>query len=309
MKLLKNYLLLSVLSFTIFSCDNDDYTHTPVVANNNNNSPTSGIPVANDVTLEFKNTFKDQTIVLGEANSTDATINTSAAGQIHQFSELKYVVSNIRLIRADETEVPYNVDDLDKGATVIDQSKTSSLNYVLSSIPSDEYKGIKFGLGIKTELNTLDQVLFPKFYEAAGANDTQMMWEWGTGYRFTKIEGFYDTDKKQLSIHTGSTVEEDPENPEGDYIQGVDAYRDITLDFPNNALVGKNAPKIIIKADFDKLLNGASDTITLSTGKGMNNNATPSVHTAVQMTRFVNNLGGNGTSDLKGVFSIYAVEN
>ena len=154
-------------------------------------------------------------------------------------------------------------------------------------------------------MNTLDQVRFPNFYALAGANDTEMMWEWGTGYRFTKIEGFYDTDNKQMSIHTGSTVEGD----EGNHTQGVDAYRNITLDLPQNAVVGVKAPKIIIKADFDKLLSGNTNTITLSTGTGMNDNATPNIHTAVQMVKFVDNLGGNGTSDLKGMFSIINVEN
>jgi hypothetical protein len=41
-------------------------------------------PVANDVTLRFDNTFKDKTIVLGNATSSEATTNTSAEGQIHQ---------------------------------------------------------------------------------------------------------------------------------------------------------------------------------------------------------------------------------
>src|SRR5690606_12952614 len=262
-------------------------------------------PVANNVKLEFKNTFGDNEIVLGGATSSTATVNTSDAGQVHHFSEVKYVVSNIRLIKADGTEVPYNVNDLDKGATVVNQANPATLNYVLSNIPTGEYKQIQFGLGVRTDLNTLDQVRFPNFYASAGANETEMMWEWGTGYRFTKIEGFYDTDNKQLSIHTGSTVEGDA----GNYTQGVDAYRNIVLDLPQNAVVGVKAPKIIIKADFDKLLSGNTNTITLSTGTGMNDNATPNIHTAVQMVKFVDNLGGNGTSDLKGMFSIINVEN
>lgn len=287
MKNLKQYLLLSITALTLASCSNDD------------------TPAANSVTLAFSNTFNDNTIVLGDATSVVATVNTSAAGQLHHFSELKYVISNIRLIKDDGTEIPYNVNDLDKGATVIDQAKPASLNYVLANIPSGTYRQIKFGLGIKQAQNTLDQTRFPNFYAAAGANDTQMMWEWGTGYRFTKIEGFYDVDNKTMSIHTGSTVE----GTEGNYTQGVDAYRDITLTLSTNAVVGSSAPKISIKADFNKLLSGASNTITLSTGEGMNDNATPNVHTAVQMVKFVNNLGGNGTSDLKGMFSVTDVKN
>lgn len=290
MKNLKRNLLFAAVTLAFVSCSSDDES-----------------PVANNVTLSFKNTFGATEIVLGGATSSTASVNTSDAGQVHHFSELKYVISSIRLVKADGTEIPYNINDLDKGAMVIDQSKTASLNYVMSNIPAGEYKQIKLGLGVRSDLNTLDQTRFPNFYATAGANDTEMMWEWGTGYRFTKIEGFYDTDNKQMSIHTGSTVE-GTQDDESTYTQGVDAYRSITLDLPKNAVVGSKAPKINIKADFDKLLSGASN-ITLSTGTGMGDNATPNIHTAVQMVKFVDNLGGNGTSDQKGMFTISSVEN
>lgn len=288
MQNLKKYLILLVAALAFVSCSSDDDN-----------------PVANNITLEFTNTFKSNMIVLGNATSASATANTSAAEQVHHFSELKYVISNIRLVKDNGTEVPYNVNDLDKGSTVIDQSKTASLSYVISNIPSATYKQIKFGLGIKPEQNTLDQVRFPAFYAAAGANDTQMMWEWGSGYRFTKVEGFYDTDNKTMSIHTGSTVEGTAPN----YTQGVNAYRDITLNLTTNVIVGSKAPKIKIKADFDKLLSGKINTITLSTGTGMGDNATPNIHTAAQMVKFVDNLGGNGSSDISGMFSVSSVEN
>jgi hypothetical protein len=207
------------------------------------------------------------------------------------------------LIKVDGTEIPYHINDLDQGATVVDQAKPQTLSYALSNIPAGEYKQLKFGLGVKSELNTLDQVKFPKFYAAAGANDTQMMWEWGTGYRFTKIEGFYDADHKQLSVHTGSTVEGEEDDPTS-YTQGVDAYREITLSLPSHAMVGKSTPRITIRADFDKLLSGDANTITLN-----DKNAIPSTHTAVNMVLFVDNLGGNGSGDVAGMFSVTTVEN
>ncbi|ROS14657.1 hypothetical protein EDF65_3433 [Chryseobacterium nakagawai] len=288
MQNLKQYLLLSAFSLGVISCQNSDDN-----------------PVANNVTLEFKNTFRNETIVLGGATSSTATINTSAEGQVHHFSELKYVISNIRLVKADGNEVPYKVNDLDQGATVIDQSKPETLRYLLSNIPAGEYKKIKFGLGVKKDLNVLDQVRFPKFYATAGSNDTQMMWEWGAGYRFTKIEGFYGVDNKQMSIHTGSTIK----GSEGNFTQGVDAYREVTLNLPDNAIVDNKAPKIIIKADFDKLLTGKINTIVLVIGTGSDGNATPNIHTANQMVKFVDNLGGNGSSDISGMFSVSGVEN
>ncbi|MCK0160970.1 MbnP family protein [Allomuricauda sp. F6463D] len=286
MKNFKNILLVFTLSIAILSCSNDDED-----------------PVANDVTLTFNNTFGDETIVLGGAASASATENTSTEGQAHHFSEVKYVISNIRLVQIDGTEIPYNINDLDNGATVINLSNPSSLDYVLSEIPTGEYNQIKFGLGVKSSLNTLDQVSFPDFYALAGANDTEMHWEWGTGYRFTKIEGFYDTDDKTLSVHTGSTVEGTIDD-ESTYTQGVDAYREITLDLPTNAMVGNSAPIISIKADFDMLLSGATNTIILGEG-----NATPSIHTAANMVLFVDNLGGNGSTDTTGMFSIESVTN
>ncbi|MDN3666774.1 MbnP family protein [Algibacter miyuki] len=290
MKNLKKFLFLSLITLAIVSCSDDD------------------VPVANNVTLEFNNTFGDSTIILGDATSTDATVNTSTAGQVHHFEELKYVISNIRLVNAEGIEIPYNVNNLDTGATVIDQSKEETLQYVLSNIPSTEYTQIKFGLGVKTELNTLDEVSFPNFYAATGANDTEMHWEWGTGYRFTKIEGFYGDDNLELSFHSGSTVE-GTQGDESTYTQGVDAYRNIILDLPTNAMVGNSAPKIIIKADFNAFLSGASNTVTLVSTTNITNNATPSAHTATEMMKFVDNIGGNGTTDLTGMFSITAVEN
>lgn len=289
MKTIKKYAALSLFSLALIGCSSDD-NHA----------------AANKVTLSFSNTFGDKTIVLGDANATTATVHTSAAGQVHHFSEVKYVISNIRLVKNDGQEIPYNINNLDEGATVIDQAKSSSLNYVLNNIPKGEYKQLKFGLGIRNDLNTLDQVKFPKFYAAAGANDTEMMWEWGTGYRFTKIEGFYEADHKELSIHTGSTLEKGDDDQ---LKQGVDAYRDVTLDLPVFAQVGKGAPTIVIQADFNHLLSGKINTITLSSGNGAEDNATPNVHTAVQMVKFVDNLGGNGTNDTSGMFSVLEVKN
>ena len=290
MKNLKKYLSLSLIALAIVSCSDDD------------------TPVANNVTLELNNTFQGTTIVLGDATSTEATVNTSTVGQVHHFEELKYVVSNIRLIKVDGTEIPYNVNDLDNGATVVNQAKEETLQYVLSDIPTDEYSQIKFGLGVKTALNTLDQVSFPDFYDATGANDTEMHWEWGTGYRFTKIEGFYEEDNKELSFHSGSTVE-GTQGDESTYTQGVDAYRDITLDLTTNVIVGSSSPTIYIEADFDKFLSGETNTITLVSTSDITNNATPSAHTATEMTKFVDNIGGNGSTDIEGMFSITSVEN
>ncbi len=260
--------------------------------------------VANNVNLHFNNTFKNTTIVLGGAESPAATTNISANGQVHQFSELKYVISNIRLIKADGTEIPYHVNDLDKGATVVNQAKLSSLDYTLADIPVGEYKQLKFGFGVKQELNTLDQFRFPVFYAAAGANDTEMMWQWATGYRFAKLEGFYESNHQKFTIHTGSTLNGKSGQPDT-YVQGIDAYRDITLDLNTRLVVGGNHPEITIKADFDKLFSGNNKIIIDEKYE-----TAPQQHEGMEvMVTYVNNLGGDGKEDRVGMFAIEKVKN
>ncbi|MDN3492361.1 MbnP family protein [Winogradskyella bathintestinalis] len=289
MKNLKKYILSAAVLVAFASCSSEDDN-----------------AVANNVTLEFNNTFGNTPIVLGDATSSSATVNTSEAGQVHHFSEVKYVVSNIRLIKADGTEIPYNTNDLDNGATVINQANPETLSYVLNDIPVGDYTEIKFGLGVRSDLNTLDQVSFPEFYAKAGSNETEMHWEWGTGYRFTKIEGFYDTDNKELSFHSGSTLTDDAD---GNFVQGADAYRNITLSLPTTATVGNNAPTIAIKADFDYLLSGDSHTVTIVSTADITNNATPSAHTSTEMMKYVDNIGGEANTTSSGMFSIISVEN
>lgn len=287
MKTALNYILWPLFSLLVLSC-----------------SKGNDHPVANNVTLHFSNVFKNEPIVLGDAHSTTATKNTSSEGQIHHFSELKYVISNIRLVKTDGTEIPYHINDLDKGATVVNQAKPQTLDYVLNNIPSGAYKELKFGLGVKWDLNTLDEVRFPIFYAEAGAYDTEMHWQWSTGYRFTKIEGFYSADHKPLSIHTGSTLD-GTKDDESTYVQGVDGYRDITLHLPEAAVVGDAAPKITIQADFDKLLSGTTKVVL-----NAENANGPGYHSGMgDMIIFVDNLGGNGSSEHSGMFSIKQIKN
>ena len=212
---------------------------------------------------------------------------------------MKYVISNISLVKADGKEVPYNIDNLDKGATVVNLADAKTFDYILTDIPAGNYKEIKLGLGVKKELNTLlDQEKFPKFFKLTGKNETKMHWEWGTGYRFTKIEGKYDNNTEDFSIHTGSTRKNN--NIEDPFVPGVDAFREVTLSLPSNAVVGTKAPKITIKADFDKLLNGTNKITLLGN--------IPTVHNTNKMIPIVDNLGGDGKDNKTGMFSVGKVE-
>ena len=262
--------------------------------NNNNTEQEKG-----KISLQFENYVGKEKLSLGVDANTAKTYTSN--GQTLKFSEVKYVISNIRLIKTDGTIVGYNSDNLDTGAFVLDQAKPASLKIDLNALPVGQYKAIYFDYGIRKELNNLDEAKFPKFYKAAGKNDTQMHWEWGKGYRFTKIEGFWGTQNKPLSIHTGSTIKDRDTKR-----IGVDACRTIKLAFSKVLSFNNKNTEITIIADFDKLLNGTKK-ITLTEDDPDNNpnhSAIPSTHSALQMVDFVNNMAGDNQTNTTGMFKI-----
>ena len=280
-------------SFKLMAIPALAFAMTLTACRNNDDAPEKNnvTPEKNNVTLHFDNVVGNQALELGKTYTSN--------NQNITFNEVKYVISNISLVKADGKEVPYNIDNLDKGATVVNLADAKTFDYILTDIPAGNYKEIKLGLGVKKELNTLlDQEKFPKFFKLTGKNETKMHWEWGTGYRFIKIEGKYDNNTEDFSIHTGSTrknnIETDP------FVPGVDAFREVTLSLPSNAVVGTKAPKITIKADFDKLLHGTNKITLLGN--------IPTVHNTNNMIPIVDNLGGDGKDNKTGMFSVGKVE-
>jgi hypothetical protein len=268
------------------------------------------------VTLQFDHYVGAEKLTLG-TDAAGAKAYTSN-GQTLKFSEVKYVITNVVLVKADGSKVPYHTEDLDKGGFLINQADAASLAPVLNEIPSGEYKGIEFGLGVKKELNNLSlQDKFPNFYKLTGSFKQKeiMHWEWANGYRFVKLEGWYSNPTPgknkegedlpaitdgELSIHIGSAFKGTKVLDEKGKTKEIkdliinndrDAFRFVSLDFPKTLSVKEGATaKVTIKADFDKLING--------TNKISLNGKIPVVHNLDNMFPFVNNIGGN--QDLEG---------
>ena len=293
------------------SCSKDNNTPQPGKPNpGQEEKPTPGLQGNGKVSLQFENYVGNEKLTLGaDANAAKAYTSN---GQTLKFSEVKYVITNIVLVKADGTKVAYHTEDLDKGGFLINQENTASLSPILSEIPEGDYKGIEFGLGVKRELNNLSlQDKFPNFYRLTGSfKQAQIMhWEWANGYRFVKLEGWYSNataTNDTLSIHMGSAfkgtkvVGEDKKVKEikDEYLNvDRDAFRFISLDFPKTLSVKKGVTtKVTIKADLDKLVNG-TNKITLE-GK------VPIVHSLNNMFPFLNNIGGNQGLDGKKIITI-----
>ena len=302
MRKIKTILMAITTVAALSSCSKKD--------DNNDSTPAK-------VTLQFDHYVGAEKLTLG-TDVAGAKAYTSN-GQTLKFSEVKYVITNVVLVKADGTKVPYHTEDLDKGGFLINQADAASLAPVLNEIPSGDYKGIEFGLGVKKELNNLSlQDKFPNFYKLTGSFKQKeiMHWEWANGYRFVKLEGWYSNptppgkDKEgnplpaitdgELSIHIGSAFKGTKVIGEDKKVKGIenetlnidrDAFRFVSLDFPKNLSVkGGATAKVTIKADFDKLING--------TNKISLNGKIPVIHHLNNMFPFVNNIGGN--QDLEG---------
>ena len=303
-------LLMAITTVAVLSsCSKED--------NNNNSTPAEDNNTPAKVSLQFDHYVGAEKLTLG-TDPAGAKAYTSN-GQTLKFSEVKYVITNVVLVKADGSKVPYNIEDLDKGGFLINQADAASLSPVLNDIPEGDYKGIEFGLGVKKELNNLKlQDKFPNFYRLTGEfkHSGIMHWEWANGYRFVKLEGWYSNptppgkDKDgnplpaitdgELSIHIGSAFKGTKVKGEDNKVKGIenetlnidrDAFRFVSLDFPKKLSVKKGATaKVTIKADFDKLING--------TNKISLNGKIPVIHHLNNMFPFVNNIGGN--QDLEG---------
>lgn len=236
---MKIYKLLSLLFigitlFSLSSCRNTDSTETEDTTPGN-------------LQIKFENGFNNLgDIVLGQ------TAQTSSGGQKHNFTTLKYIVSNIVLIDESGKEFKYNYNNPDKGAFIVDQAEAKAgIVYIdLADIPRNNYKKIRFGLGISQSAYLLGQNGQGIFWQKA--KTAGMAWSWAAGYIFTKLEGNYGsaTPDAKFMNHCGNMGNTSANNT-------ADLYREITLDLPMTARVTKSIkPSVHILADLNQYLSG-----------------------------------------------------
>lgn len=192
------------------------------------------------------------------------TTQTSSNGQKHQFSTLKYVISNIVLIDENGGEFKYNYNNPDKLAFIIDQAEAvAGINYInLTEIPKNNYKKIRIGLGISQNAYLIGQDGQGIFWQKA--KTAGMAWSWAAGYIFTKLEGKYGSLKADTEFmnHCGNMGDTTANGT-------ADLYREVTLDLPTTARVSKDiTPSIHILADLNQYLSGQT-ALTLDNTNNM----------------------------------------
>ncbi len=198
---MKNFIFLFAMGLLFWagSCDNS----SPIEA-------TTGI------TINFKAVYGNEPLIVSDEEY------DYEEGMKVRFETFNYYLSDIVLLRdetgvSDETEVTEvsffdfsEMTDLDKA--------NEGLNLISSGIPVGDYAGIKFGVGVKADLNRTQ----PGDYSTSHPmHNPSNYWSSANGYIFMKIEGNADT------LNVG-----DWEWPLIYHIGSDDFYREIT--FPKN---------------------------------------------------------------------------
>lgn len=155
------FILFSFLSVTSSSCKKDEETPNPIL-------PTETLGKFN---IEFEHVFGGTDFAL------ETPFTTGSSEQL-TFSALKYYISNIVLTKADGSSWKDN-----NSYYLVDFSNPATTMLTIDSVPTNEYIGFRFNLGVDSTRNVSGA--------QTGALDpaNSMFWTWSTGYVFTKLEG------------------------------------------------------------------------------------------------------------------------
>jgi hypothetical protein len=230
---LKKIAAVVAIAISLFSCSNDD----EIISGEGN------------LKLEFDNTY-------GTANFAFNTEYTNSNGEKVKATQLKYIVSNIVLTKADGTTFTYPKSS---SYFIVDEATTASQILNLANIPAADYTSVKFGIGVdraQWELGATGQGDFLAAAQTAG-----MTWNWTGGYKFVAFEGNATsatlTTPRNYRVHTGKVV-----------VNNVESYNyaEITIPFPSVAKVRTTiTPQVHIIADAKKIVDG-DNKIAVTTG-------------------------------------------
>jgi hypothetical protein len=177
--------------------------------------------------LTFKATYGGETLVkYKDYNYGDTTFPVL-------FSRFRTYISDLALIKADGTTYPLKdvveVDFFPDNATT-ETALTPSFD--LGEVPAGEYTGIRYGLGVRPDLNAKR----PNDYENGHPLKNEIeYWQSWKSYIFTKIEGQADKDNNgsddiYFQYHTGA----DP------------VYKTFSIAYPITIEDGKNTQSTLV---------------------------------------------------------------
>lgn len=175
-------LLSGILLFTT-SCGNDD-------DDDNNHSEGHGT-----VRIKFENGANGHTLDFNKKY-------TTASGDTIQVNQLKYYISNIRLI----DDGGHEYVETNSYHLVETSSINSTYSVELPEVPEGLYTYFEFSIGVDSTANS-DVNNFSGDLDPAGANG--MIWNWKTGYKFFRMEGDFWSDQDSTGVFSYHIGEND----------------------------------------------------------------------------------------------------
>jgi uncharacterized repeat protein (TIGR04052 family) len=130
-------------------------------------------------------------------------------------ADFRLYVSDVRLVTEDGTEVPleldqefkpWQLDDLamldfeDKSGACFAFGTTQTNDVISGTVPTAEYTGVKFVMGVPFEKNHGNQATAPDPLSVES-----MFWSWQSGYKFLRIDTFDPITSDEFRAHLGST--------------------------------------------------------------------------------------------------------
>lgn len=219
---MKTILKILALVFLTSACSDDDHNRLN--------------KEIKDISLSFSNEIDNVPVVL------NAETYLNSSNESYSMSELKYIISNIELIKKNGVVFTYPVED---SYFVINQEEPNSRMLELKNVPIEDYETLRFGIGVDQSnypLNGVDNFV-------PTAQDTEMMWSWSAGYIFFKMEGNYQTSNSEggnFLFHIGS------HGTNLDNYKTSELISEFDLDLTNKDLVA-------VKADISKLFNATHE--------------------------------------------------
>ena len=165
-------------------------------------------PDFESVSLEFS------ALVGDAAFSCEDTFQLGSAGTDVTFSDLKFYVHDVELVRSNGDVVPVTLDEDEvwqaRGVALLDfedrsgncANGTEQTNTTITGKVDglhDDYTGVNFTLGIPFELNHADVGALP-----SPLNLPTMFWSWQGGRKFLRLDG--RVEDAGLRFHLGSTA-------------------------------------------------------------------------------------------------------
>ncbi len=165
-------------------------------------------PATDRVSLKFAAQFGD-----AEARCGEFFAGLGTGGESCEVLDLRFYVSNIRLIGHDGEEVPLALDqdgrwqvenvallDFEDATGGCADSGTSARNAsVIGTVPEGHYHGVVFEIGVPFELNHSDMAAAP-----SPLNVSAMFWTWAAGRKFMRVDVRTESGT-QWNVHVGST--------------------------------------------------------------------------------------------------------